>query len=283
MISFSPVFVKIAAGHGVGPTAIGFWRTLIGCVILFVMAKGMGRPLLLPWVTLRFALLAGFFFFIDLYAWHRSIIYTGAGMATILANTQVFATTVFSYFVFSERVTGKFMAAAIAAFAGVCLLVGIGSADVQFTPSYTKGILFGLATGLAYAGSLICMKKGMVRLAREDAVVLMAWFSLFSALFLGVAGFAENDQFVPSGWQAVVSVVALGLMVQVLGWWTITSVISRVKTAQAGLILLLQPTLATLWGALLFAELLTPMQIAGAVVTLAAMYVGSTQRGNGNR
>ena len=256
-ISFSPVFVKLAAGHGLGPTAIGFWRTLIGCVVLFAMAKGMGRPLLLP----------------------RSIIYAGAGMATILANTQVFATTIFSYFVFSERVTGKFVAAAIAAFAGVCLLVGIGSTDVQFTPSYTKGILFGLATGLAYAGNLICLKKGMSSIDRADAVVLMAWFSLFSAVFLGIVGIAENDPFIPSRWQAVASVVGLGLIVQVLGWWTITSVLSRLNTSQAGLILLLQPTLATVWGVLFFAELLTPTQIVGAVITLAAMYIGSAQRG----
>ncbi|UCC44266.1 MAG: EamA family transporter, partial [Candidatus Zixiibacteriota bacterium] len=96
----------------------------------------------------------------------------------------------------------------------------------------------------------------------------------------GVVGVAESEPFLPTRWQAIVPLVGLGLMVQVLGWWTITSVISRVKTAQAGLILLLQPTLATVWGALLFAELLTPMQIAGAVVTLAAMYVGSTQKRN---
>jgi drug/metabolite transporter (DMT)-like permease len=45
--------------------------------------------------------------------------------------------------------------------------------------------------------------------------------------------------------------------------------------SRAGLILLAQPALATVWGALFFDELLTARQAAGAVLTLAAIALGS--------
>jgi drug/metabolite transporter (DMT)-like permease len=51
-----------------------------------------------------------------------------------------------------------------------------------------------------------------------------------------------------------------------------------VVTAQAGLILLLQPILATVWGILFYDEYLKPLQIVGAAITLVAMYFGITQR-----
>ena len=40
----------------------------------------------------------------------------------------------------------------------------------------------------------------------------------------------------------------------------------------------LQPVLATVWSAILFGETLAPLQILGALVTLAAIYAGSVRR-----
>ena len=44
---------------------------------------------------------------------------------------------------------------------------------------------------------------------------------------------------------------------------------------RGGLILLLQPALATVWGALIFGEKLEPSQIVGVLITLGAVYLGS--------
>ncbi|NCQ33655.1 hypothetical protein GW813_00995 [bacterium] len=45
--------------------------------------------------------------------------------------------------------------------------------------------------------------------------------------------------------------------------------------ATAGLILLLQPVLATVWGRLAFAETLDPVQMLAAALTLGAIYLGT--------
>jgi drug/metabolite transporter (DMT)-like permease len=47
--------------------------------------------------------------------------------------------------------------------------------------------------------------------------------------------------------------------------------------SRAGLVLLAQPVLATIWGALFFDEILSPRQIGGAALTILAIGLGSTK------
>jgi drug/metabolite transporter (DMT)-like permease len=274
-ISFSPVLVMLTAQGGLGPTSIAFWRTLIGGVFLVLLALLSGKSLRLPASAIKFSALAGLFFFGDLFCWHRSIVYSGAGMATILGNTQVFTTALVSMFVFREKLSLRFVLSALAAFGGLVLLVGVGSEEVNFTPVYVKGIVFGLATGLAYSGYIVSLKKGTTT-GRPDLIVFIAWTSLFSAAGLGLSAWIEGANFLPADHTSILALLGLGIGVQAVAWLAITGALPGVKTAQAGLILLLQPTLATAWGVLFFEEALTGVQVTGAMVTLVAMYVGGT-------
>ena len=88
-ISFAPIFVKLVGSDRLGPTAIGFWRCLIGAAALFLYVLIRGGGVKLPLRLFGFAALAGLIFYGDIYVWHRSIVFAGAGMATILGNTQV--------------------------------------------------------------------------------------------------------------------------------------------------------------------------------------------------
>jgi len=275
LISFSPAMVKVAADRMLGPSAIGFWRMLMGGLVLFATAFLQGKRLRLTGNALRFAALAGFLFFIDLSFWHRSIVYAGSGMATILANTQVFVTAVLSFFVFKEKLTIRFFLSALGAFVGVALLIGLAGSEVEFTTRYVKGVIFGLITGLAYANYIVSLKKGRMSANQPDAVVFMAWTSLFSALFLGLTASGESGAFLPVSLAAAAALVGLALLVQALGWWAISSVLPKVPTPQAGLALLLQPALAMVWGVLFFGEYLVFSQIVGAIITLTAIYAGS--------
>jgi drug/metabolite transporter (DMT)-like permease len=279
-ISFAPVFVKMIDPAAMGPTAIGAWRCLFGAFCLAVIAKTTGRSLLIPRPLMGWALLAGFVFFADLFVWHRSIIYVGAGMATILGNTQVFATAVLSFFLFREQLTLRFIIAAVSAMGGVVLLIGVGS-DVSFSTDYMAGIGFGLATGVAYAGYLITLKTATRRHPDMKAVPFMMWTAFFSSLFLAITGLIEPDPFWPPDVYSLGTVASLGLVAQALGWMAIAFSLSRVQVSRAGLILLLQPTLATVWGMLFFAEQMQAPQFAGALVTLIAIYYGTVFRARG--
>ena len=113
-----------------------------------------------------------------------------------------------------------------------------------------------------------------------DTLVFVAWAALSSTIFLGIVGGFEPDRFFPNTAAEILSLLGLGIVIQGLGWLVISSILPSIMTAHAGLILLLQPVLAMIWGALFFAELLTPLQVVGAGVTLAAMYIGSIRRGH---
>ncbi|MCP4156403.1 MAG: DMT family transporter, partial [bacterium] len=99
-ISFSPTLVKAVGQNVVGPTAIAFWRTLIGGIALLVLTLLQGKRLTVSRRTFLWCTFTGFVFFLDLTFWHRSILYVGSGMATMLGNTQVFSTAVLSVFIF---------------------------------------------------------------------------------------------------------------------------------------------------------------------------------------
>ena len=274
-ISFAPIFVKWIGSARLGPTAIGFWRTFFGGLALVLISLIRGRSLKLPPRLIAFSALAGFVFFADLFVWHRSVFYAGAGMATILGNTQVFATAVISHTLFKEKLGLRFLAAASAAVLGVVLLVGILSEEVVFTSQYIQGIIFGLLTAVAYAHYLTVLKWTGYKTRITDVVTFMAWTSLFSALFLGLAAGIETGPILPPDLSSWLLLISLGIVAQALGWWAITTSLAEIAVARAGLVLLLQPTLATVWGALFFAERLGPLQIAGAALTLAAIYYGS--------
>lgn len=274
LISFAPILVKALVLAGLGPSAIGFWRNAFGAVALFGFAAATRTGVRLSRRAAAPVALAGVLFFLDLFVWHRSIHLVGAGMSTVLASTQVFCTAILSAVLFGERIRPRFVAAAVAGILGVALLVGVGS-PVAFTPDYVRGIGYGLLTGVLYAGFLVSMRHAGRLPDAPAAVTTMAWMSVVAAVLLGVSTRIEGGMMAPvdaGGW---VRVVLLALLAQAVGWLVISMALPRVPGSTGAILLLMQPVLATVWGALLFDETLTALQIIGMAITLVAVYVGS--------
>jgi drug/metabolite transporter (DMT)-like permease len=178
---------------------------------------------------------------------------------------------------FREPLTLRFLAASTGAMLGVVLLVGVGS-DVTFTRNYLWGIGYGLATGIFYSLFLVALRAAG-RLSYDlSSLVPLFWFSAYAALFLGGAVTVETEPVLPRGWVPWVLIALLAVVAQSVGWWTISRSLPRVPGSVGGLVLLLQPVLATIWSALLFAEILEPLQILGALLTLGAVYLGTVRR-----
>ena len=87
MISFSPVYVKLA--H-VGPITAGFYRMLFGGILLSAIVWIRGERLSHGPRSVLVALAGSIFLALDTSFWHWSIRYVGPGLATLLANFQVF-------------------------------------------------------------------------------------------------------------------------------------------------------------------------------------------------
>jgi len=275
-ISFAPVFVR-AVGHAVGPSAIAAWRMLLGAVLLALWCRARRESLRPTSRGLGLALVAGALIAADFAAWHRSIARIGGGMATILGNTQVFWVALVGVLVFRER-GGRRLALAIAGgIAGVALLAG--AADGAADRADPLGVLQGCLTGAFYAAFLLVLRHSALGAERLSPAALLVWVSLAGGLFsVAVAG-VTHEVLVPPDARSLAFLVALTLVAQVVGWMLITSGLPHVPVSKAGLLLLLQPTLSTLWGILFFGERLGPWQAVGAALTLGAIYLGSTAAG----
>ena len=278
-ISWAPIFVKVAARQELGPTSIAFWRLLFGAITLFGAAAATRRPLRLPPRATGLALLGGAIFTADLFLWHRSINLVGAGLATIFAATQVFNTAGLNWLFLGERPRGHFFIAAAVGLVGVCLVAGLGS-GIAIRGDYARGVAMGLATGLAYGGYLLSTRQLGRHEPRLSPITIVAWLSLGGAVTSGLVCLFEHDVFMPRTPLTWWMLVALGAGVQAGGWWAIATALPRVSGATGGLVLLLQPVLATLWGRLLLDERLTPIQLGGAALTLGAIYAGTLGLGS---
>jgi len=169
---------------------------------------------------------------------------------------------------------GQIVAVPLALF-GLAMIVGFDWRDLP--PDYRMGVIYGLLTALVYAGYLLTMRfvrkdvaSGMP--TREIAVV-----SIAAAIMLGVSAFVEGQSLViPSitdaGW-----LLAYGVLSHSLGYILIVSSLPQVSTTEAGLALLLQPTLSFVWDVLFFARPMTPVELSGAAIALVAIYLGSRQ------
>ena len=270
-LGFAPIFVKFVGLKGTGLTAIAFWRMIIAGIVLFILCALRKKSLSMNLSNTLWAALAGFLFALDLSVWHRSIMFAGAGLSTILGNTQVFITAILSFLIFKEKLSIKFLISITTAMLGVVLLSGVGS-GIEFTDKYILGVFLGLLTAFCYSAYLLTLKKVRMNESTPQSLTFIAWICLFSAIFMGVGSIFESGNFIPSDLSSWFHLIGLAVLVQVFGWWAIFYSLSKIRASRAGLVLLLQPTLATVWGYLLFKENLTLLQILGGVITLGSIY-----------
>jgi drug/metabolite transporter (DMT)-like permease len=273
MISFSPVFVKLA---NVGPTAAGFYRTLFGGLFLLIVVAIRGDMVWRGIRPLGLALACGALFAADLSFWHRSIHYIGPGLATIMGNFQIFFLAAFGILVFRERVEWKFIVSLPLAIAGLFVLVGVDWEQLQ--TGYKLGVLFGLLTAVTYAGYMLVLQESQSRPVRLSAAANLAWISLLTAMFMAVEVPLFGESFRIPDAQSWASLLAYGVLCQAIGWIFISRALPRIEASRAGLILLLQPTLAFVWDVLLFSRPTGGMDVFGALLTIVAIYLGGSRR-----
>ncbi len=270
LISLSPVWVKLV---NVPPTTSGFYRAIIGGCALALFLVATGRRLSFSkrsWLILS---LSSIFFALDLWFWHRSINYIGPGLSTLLANFQVFFMMLAGLLLFGQRPRPIQLVAVPLALFGLALIVGLDWSNLP--EDYRLGVVFGLLTAVAYAGYLLTMREvrthTIYRLpAREVAVI-----SLGSAALLALSAMAEGQSLVIPTYADAAWLLAYGILSNCLGLLFVASSLPQVSTTEAGLALLLQPTLSFVWDVVFFARPLTAMELSGALITLIAIYLGS--------
>ncbi len=272
MISFSPVWVKLVS---VSPTTSGFYRVFIGGIALALFLVVTRQRLRLTrrvwWILAGSAV----FFALDLWFWHRSINYIGPGLATLLANFQVFFMMLAGIALLRQPPRPVQLVAVPLALVGLGMIVGF---DWRSLPGdYRLGVVFGLLTAVAYAGYMLTMRAARTNSPHPLPTREVAVVSLASAAILGVSAVAEGVSLAVPTLPDAVWLLAYGLLSHCLGLLFIASSLPKVSTTEAGLALLLQPTLSFVWDVVFFARPMTVTELVGAAIALLAIYLGSRQ------
>jgi len=269
MISFSGVWVKVA--H-VPPTVSAFYRALFGGIFLLTAACRQKEIARQGWQRLRLVLLCGILLTLDLFLWHKSILYVGPGLATILGNFQVFLLAGLGVMFMGEKVSARFFLAIIMAILGLFLVVGIQWNQLE--SEYKTGVYLGLATAVAYTAFLLALRKLQSGQTETITFYSMTLVSFTTAFFLGIEAGYSGDAFIIPDIQSWSALVLLGLTTQAIGWVLISNALPRIRASLAGLILLLQPSLAFVWDVLLFQRETSPVNWIGVIMAITAIYLG---------
>jgi drug/metabolite transporter (DMT)-like permease len=266
-IAFSAIFVSLA---DVTPATAAIFRCAYALPPLALLAwwerrrYGPRAP-----GQARLAWIAGIFFAIDLVLWHHAIEQVGAGLATVLGNTQVVFVPLSAWLLLGERPGARVAASVPVVMIGVVLISGIIGGVDAFGRNPVLGVAFGIGTGLAYAGFILVQRRANADHRRPagplfDATLSAGLVSLAIGLPLG------EVNLVPS-FPAHLWLILLGLLVQVGGWLLISISLPRLPAAITSVVLTIQPIGSVLLGMWLLAEAPSPLQLLGVACIVAGL------------
>lgn len=266
IISFSAILIRLA---DVSPSTAAFFRPLYALPVVLVLYLVLGAGDRRSLQRRVACVLAGALMGMSFTLWNYAIGYVGAGLATVLGNTQVIFVALIASLWLRQPLARATVTAAPLVFAGVVLSTGIGRPDA-YGAQPGLGVLFSLVNAATYAAFLIIFHRAAEGPPRPAGPLLEATFGAVVTTFaLGLLtdpAFDLRPHLPAHAW-----LVLLGLGSQVLGWWLILTVLPRLPALDVSVILLVQPVLTVVWGRLLFAELLSPLQWAGVGLVLAGI------------
>lgn len=270
LISFSPVFAKLA---GSATTATGFYRMLfglLGLAFMFFFGGKLRKPSTKGFLTVC---LSGVFFSFDIFFWHKSILYIGPGLSTLLANFQVFFLAVIDVVFFRQKMPKKLAAAILMAFFGLYLLVSPGWSGGS--SDFKTGVIYSLITALMYSGYIMTLRMAGSFERPVDKRLSMVVVTAVSCVLLGLAAAAGGESLAIPSLRIGIYLLLYGVLCQALGWVIIASALPKTKLTLGGLVLLLQPSLAYVWDITIFSKPVTAMELTGALIAISAIYLGT--------
>jgi drug/metabolite transporter (DMT)-like permease len=272
-IAFSAIFVRLA---DVSPSTAAVYRCVYALPALGALAlwerrrygpRGAGQQ--------RLALIAGLLFAADLIFWHNAIDYVGAGLATVLGNTQVVLVGLLAWLVLGEKPSARLLLATPVVMVGVVFISGVvGEGAYGSNPAL--GVLYGVLTGIAYSGFILILRQGNKDIRRPAGPLFDA--TLVAALASTAAGSALGDLTLEPVWPSHGWLIALALSSQVLGWLLISVSLPRLPAALTSVVLTLQPLGSVLLGIVLLGEEPSGVQLAGGAVVVAGLIVATVRR-----
>jgi len=242
----------------------------VRCIVAFVTLLGFSllRRNTLQRVTRRDA------FFLCLLgvimAAHWVVLFHGIQISTVAVaglafNTYPVMTALLEPVVLRDRLRFQDIGIALAAFAGVCLIMP----GVDFTDTLFRGVVLGLLSALLLAVRNIANR---VYMGRYSSTTLMLYQMMASALILVPVSDIDYHQVEANTWMLL---ILLGSLFTALPHTLFTASLRVLTAKTVGVILSIQPFYAIIFAVLLLGEIPTVRILAGGVVIVTCSIVES--------
>ena len=267
-IAFSSILVRLSHAS---PSTAAIFRCAYALPVLGLLALIEDRRFgSRSWRQRRGGLIAGVFFAADLLLWHHAIGDVGAGLATVLANIQVVLVPLAAWALLAEPPGRAVLAVLPVAVCGVLLISGVLEHGA-FGHDPTRGTLFALGAGVAYAGFLLLLRHSGADLRRPAGPLCDA--TAIAAVLCVAAGLVIGDARLLPTWPSAGWLIVLALSSQVLGWLLIGTSLPRLPAAMTSMLLMVQPVGAVALAAVIFGESPSRLQLVGVALVVGALVV----------
>jgi drug/metabolite transporter (DMT)-like permease len=210
-------------------------------------------------------LIASLAFAGDMSSWHWSLEFTSVANATIFVNTASIYMVIFAVLIFKESISRQFILSFVLTFVGVLGLI-------YFSNIKTEGALMGdgiaLMAAFLYAAYLLIIS----RLGEESSINIIFYTTLFTGMFGLVFALFESRNFLPSSLAQFYNLLAMAILCQVGGQFFITYSLPKITASLGSIGLLMQPIIATIFGAIVFYEFLNFIQLCFVILALLGIY-----------
>jgi len=267
LLGFSAIFVKWASPAS--PVVIGFYRMLFAlplvCLVYFREAPSAPDK----WRGVPWAILGGLCFAGDLTLWHTALRWTSAASATLLVGLAPLWVSLVMVLFFGARLRRRAWLGLFLALAGAAILALAKGA--RFAGNF--GEMMGGLASLCYAAYTLALGRARRHLQTMETLF---WVVLTGLVFFGVAALLRGDSlgkgFPAHTW---LSLIGIGLLVQVCGWWLISWGFGRLATNVGSVGLLMQPAATVFLGWAMLHEGLRLPQWLGTGLILAGIALTS--------
>lgn len=199
-----------------------------------------------------------------------------AGLASLVLQAQAFFTMALGVFVFGERLQRKQLAGIALAIIGVLVLI---EASLNGQHIAMSGFMLTLAAAFSWACGNIFNKKIMQHSPRPAVMSLVVWsalipilpFLLSSLLLEGVDHITQR--LISIDMTTILSLLYLAFVATIIGYGIWGALLGRYETWRVAPLSLLVPVVGLASAAVLLGETLTVMQLAGALLIMAGLYI----------
>ena len=262
-ISWSAILVKLADVSGFGSA---FYRMFFGTVGVIPIWLYFRKPIT-SLGGVKVAIICGILFACDIATWNTSIMLSKASISTLLANLAPVWVGVGALLFMKEKPTRFFWLGTAIAIFGVSIIIGINEV---LEAKLNLGNGLAIFASMFYGAYLLMVRKGRINL---DTFSFTTISMLTSTVILGLLCLITSTPlwgFSTTSWLVL---GALGIVPQLIGWLAINQALGHIHPTIASVSLLSQSVFTAIFSVLILGEVLTLLEITGAVVVLGGVYL----------